>query len=377
MANTILTPSIIANEALLILENNLTAANTVFRDYESEFTGSRVGDTITIRKPAAFTVNEFTSSITKQDITETSVSMQLEKHFDVSTEVTSRQMTLDLDGFSERVIEPAMVALAEQIDGYISDQYDEVHNTVGTAGTPPASLANLAAIDQILNEQKVPMSGRVGFMNPAAKAAMMGIEAVVTAEKRGDGGTALREASMGRVMGLDFYGVQGVKSHTAGSQGGQSGLLVNGAVSAGATTMNADAAHASAATLKKGDVFTVAGVSGSFVVTADKTASGSAFSGIAFSPAAPTGGFADNAAITVKDDHVANIAGHPRGLALAVVPLALPMDASGRAAIVSNRGLSIRVVQDYDISSKSDVISFDVLCGAKVIQPELLTRVLG
>jgi hypothetical protein len=52
MANTILTPSIIANEALLILENNLTAANTVFRDYESEFTGSRVGDTITIRKPA-------------------------------------------------------------------------------------------------------------------------------------------------------------------------------------------------------------------------------------------------------------------------------------------------------------------------------------
>jgi hypothetical protein len=123
MANTILTPSIIANEALLILENNLTAANTVFRDYESEFTGSRVGDTITIRKPAAFTVNEFTSSITKQDITETSVSMQLEKHFDVSTEVTSRQMTLDLDGFSERVIEPAMVALAEQIDGYIYDQY--------------------------------------------------------------------------------------------------------------------------------------------------------------------------------------------------------------------------------------------------------------
>ena len=377
MANTILTPSIIASEALLILENNLTAANTVFRDYETEFTGARVGDTITIRKPAAFTVNEFTSSITKQDITETSVSLQLEKHFDVSTEVTSRQMTLDLDGFSERVIEPAMVALAEQIDGYIYDQYDGIYNFTGTAGDPPDSLADLAAIDKILNENKVPMSGRVAFMNPAAKADMMAIDAVITAEKRGDGGTALREASMGRVMGLDFYGVQGVKSHTAGSQGGQSGLLVNGTVAAGATTMNADAAHAAAATLKIGDVFTVAGVSGSFVVTADATASSSAFTGITFSPAAPTGGFADNAAITVLDDHVANIAGHPRGLALAVVPLALPMDASGRAAIVSNRGLSIRVVQDYDISSKSDVISFDVLCGSKVIQPELLTRVLG
>lgn len=377
MANTILTPTVIANEALLILENNLAAASTVYRDYEQEFGGARVGDTITIRKPASFTVNEFSSSITKQDITETSVSLQLEKHFDVSTQVTAKELTLDLDGFSQRVVEPAMVALAEKIDGYIYDQYDDIHNFTGTAGTPPASLANLASIDQILNEQKVPMSGRVAFMNPAAKASMMGIEAVVTAEKRGDGGQALRDASMGRVMGLDFYGVQGVKSHTAGTQGGETGLLVNGAVSAGATTMAADAAHAAAATLKKGDVFTVAGATGKYVVTADATASGSAFTGITFSPAAPTGGFADNAAITVQGDHVANIAGHPRGLALAVAPLALPMDASGRAAIVSSRGLSIRVVQDYDITTKADVISFDVLCGAKVIQPELLTRVMG
>jgi hypothetical protein len=377
MVNTVLTPDIIANEALLILENNLAAASVVYRDYEQEFGGARVGDTITIRKPASFSVNEFTSSITKQDITESSVSLQLEKHFDVSTQVTSKELTLDLDGFSQRVVEPAMVALAEQIDGYIYDQYSSVHNFSGTAGTPPASLANLASIDQILNEQKVPMAGRVAFMNPAAKASMMAIEAVVTAEKRGDGGAALTSASMGRVMGMDFYGVQGVKAHTAGSQGGQSGLLVNGTVAAAATTMNADAAHAAAATLKKGDIFTVAGASGSFVVTADKTASGSAFTGIAFSPAAPAGGFADNAAITVVGDHAANLAGHPRGLALAVAPLSLPMDASGRAAIVSSRGLSIRVVQDYDINSKTDVISFDVLCGAKVVQPELLTRVLG
>jgi hypothetical protein len=52
MGNNLLTPSIIANEALLVLENNLVMAGLVHRDYSDEFV--QVGDTITIRKPAKF-----------------------------------------------------------------------------------------------------------------------------------------------------------------------------------------------------------------------------------------------------------------------------------------------------------------------------------
>lgn len=68
MANTILTPEIIAKEALMVLRNNAVMANLVYRDYSSEFVNG-VGDTISIRKPAKFTANEFASAITVQDAT--------------------------------------------------------------------------------------------------------------------------------------------------------------------------------------------------------------------------------------------------------------------------------------------------------------------
>ena len=51
MPNTILTPQIIANEALMVLQSNLTMANLVHRDYSADFV--KVGDTITVRKPAS------------------------------------------------------------------------------------------------------------------------------------------------------------------------------------------------------------------------------------------------------------------------------------------------------------------------------------
>ena len=44
MPNTFLTPKIIAQEALMVLENQLTMANLVHRDYSKEFV--KVGDSI-------------------------------------------------------------------------------------------------------------------------------------------------------------------------------------------------------------------------------------------------------------------------------------------------------------------------------------------
>ena len=62
MGNTFLTPSIVANEALMVLESNLTMANLVHRDYSDEYV--QVGDTITIRKPAKFVAKNFTGHAT-------------------------------------------------------------------------------------------------------------------------------------------------------------------------------------------------------------------------------------------------------------------------------------------------------------------------
>ena len=115
MANTFLTPDIIAREALMVLRNNAVMANLVHRDYSDEFVAG-VGDTITVRKPAKFTAKEYNGSIDVQDATEGSVAVKMDKHLDVSFAVTSKQMTQDIKDFSEQLLVPAMQAFADKID---------------------------------------------------------------------------------------------------------------------------------------------------------------------------------------------------------------------------------------------------------------------
>ena len=43
----------------------------------------------------------------------------------------------------------------------------------------------------------------------------------------------------------------------------------------------------------------------------------------------------------------------------------------------TEKGLSIRVVKDYDITNDEDVIRLDILYGVKSIYPDLATRISG
>ena len=363
MANTILTPSVVGREALMILENNLVATGLFHRGHTTEFTGAKVGDTISVRAPASFTAQEYTSSISIQNATETSVSLQLEKHFDVSFAVTSKEWTLSLEDFNSQLLQPAVAAIAQGLDNYVLGKVKGVETFVGTAGDPPDALADLLAVDKKLNDQKVPVAGRVAIINSQAKSDMLAIENVISAEKRADGGSALRDASLGKVLGIDWFMSQNVNQLTSES----TGYLVNNAsTSIGDKTLIIDTGSGNPVV---GDRFTVAGDTTQYVLTAGTTTL------LTFQPAlvaAP----ADNAAVTFIATHQMNVAGHPNGLTTAIVPLALPRGASN-AAYIGDRGLGLRIVFDYDNNAKQDVISIDVLAGAVVRHPELLTCVLG
>src|SRR5690348_17138457 len=119
MANTTLTADIIAKEAVMILDNELVMAKKVFRGYENEFdkkvNGYKAGETITIRKPTDFTVRDG-ATMSVQDVTEGTTTMTVDKRKGVDFKFTSQDLTLKIDELSERVIKPAMVQLANQID---------------------------------------------------------------------------------------------------------------------------------------------------------------------------------------------------------------------------------------------------------------------
>ena len=376
MTNTLLTPQVIAREALDTLYAQTVMLPLVHTDHSAEFTGGKVGDTVTIRKPATFTAQEFTGTISTQDIAETSTSVTLSKHLDVSIPITSKELTLSLDDLNVQVLAPAMEAFAQAVDALLLGLYVDVYNTVGTAGTTPDGIDDITGCGRVLNLNKVPMLGRNLVVDPYASDKFEQIATFHEADKVGDAGTALREASLGRKFGFDIAMGQNVATHSNGTLAVTGTLAINGAVSAGASTIAVDATGLTG-TWKKGSLFTIAGDTQVYVVTADATAASNAIASVAVAPAI-AGGAADNAAITRIAGHTANLAFHRNAFAFVSRPLALPLGVgAGQAEIVNYKGLSLRAVSAYNATTKTDTISLDMLCGVKTLDPKRAVRLLG
>lgn len=188
-------------------------ANLVYRDYSDEFVAG-VGDTITIRKPAKFEAKEFTSAIELQNATETGVEVVMDKHLDVSFAVGPREMSLDIADFSQQFLVPAMQAFADKVDTYLIGLEKDVtsRHDVSEAVT----LADILATRKFLTDHAAPLTDRRFVYDSAVEVDLLTLAdgLFISAEKVGDNGTALREASLGRKFGMDFYVDQNIKYDT-------------------------------------------------------------------------------------------------------------------------------------------------------------------
>ena len=63
---------------------------------------------------------------------------------------------------------------------------------------------------------------------------------------------------------------------------------------------------------------------------------------------------------------------HKNALALVTRPLELPQGAAN-ASVANYDGFGIRVVYGYDMQTKTDTVSLDMLCGVKALYPELVS----
>lgn len=371
MANTLLTMKNIAREALPILANNLLMPNLIHQDYSEDFVGQ--GDTIQIKKPPIFTASDFDSTITVQDAAFEGIDVTMDKLADVSVEITSKELALSMEDFVAQVMEPMAVALAEKINREGLELAKDVPYFTGTAGLTPDDLDDFSDIRKGLNNNGAPLTNRRAVWDVDADANFTQLASLVKVAESGSM-QALREGEVGRVFGMDNYYSQHIYEHTAGTAAGTTSPKVNGVVAAGAYTMGIDAA-AMTGSLNKGDLMTIAG--NTYVVTEDTAdASANAIAVVKFYPAAPEGGIADNAAITfVATDSVRNMGFHKNAFAFVTRALPLPSDAQGY--VVSFNGITLRVVRSYDISTKKEIMSMDVLYGFKTVYPELAQIRLG
>lgn len=374
----LLTAKAIANEALVQLMINMAASSMFYRGLEPQLAGDpKTGGTISIRRPAAFVAQEFETDIVEQDANESEVEMKIEKHFDVSIPITSKDLTFSLSDFSGQIVAGAMKTIAEKFEVYIMSKASEITHVVGAPGNPIDTLPELMTASAWMSQWLIPLGGRVGIISPIQAAGLKSTESLVRADARADQGVALREAQLGRTGGIDFYESQAVYRHVAGTlSNGTNQTAKAPATGAGATAMVATDTILTG-TVVPGDIFTIAGMADDegvpyhFRVSVAATAAGNTI-GLQFSPALPKPVLA-NAVITLMGTHKAGIAGNPNGLAWACIPPAAPMG-TDKVAVATYRGLGIRVVMGYDQRKKKDIISFDTFAAAKVIQPELMTR---
>ncbi len=370
MANEFITVKEIARQILPRLIENLVFPNLIHKDFSDEYVTGK-GATIQVKKPVILTAKDFNEleGTSIQDVKEESVDVTLDKLATVDVEFGAIQRATNVDDLNRLFLEPAAVALAEKINSDGLFLYKDIPYAVGTAGTTPSKLTDLATVRKMLNTNKVPVAGRVAVWDPEADANFTTIDAIVNAEKSGST-AALREGSIGRVFGLDNYMAQGVKQHTTGITKATD-VKVNGKVTAGATSLAIDGT-ALTGKLVKGDILTIK--KNNYVVVEDTAdASTNAIASVKVYPALPE--IADDTVVTLISGHTANLAFNPMAFAFVTRPLVAP--AGVESYVTSYNGITLRVVRGYDMKYKKEMLSMDVLYGYKTMYPELATRVLG
>lgn len=157
MANTILTATAVTREALRVLHQKLNFVGTITRDYDDRFAqqGAKIGDTLKIRLPNQYKVRTgaaLNPTPAELDTTEASVDLKVQTQKGVDLNFTSVDLTLALDDFSERILEPAMSVLAANIEADAMNMYKDVWNQVGGG----ASFAKVLQARKVLVDNLAP-----------------------------------------------------------------------------------------------------------------------------------------------------------------------------------------------------------------------------
>jgi hypothetical protein len=387
---TLLTPQIITQETLLILENNLVAAALVNRQFENQFV--KIGTSLTIRKPNRFKVSNG-PALQLQDIAEpsTSITVNLQKHVDF--QFSDQELALVVEEFSERYCKPAAAEIANQMDYDVLTNFNQFFNEVGTPGVVPATFQALANVGQRMDEAGVPQDGRKLLLNPAAYWALANAFTALFVQSVAE--PALK-GFLAKIANMEIYESQNIQSQTVGAYAGTG--VVNGASQTGSNLVTNGWTASITGLLKLGDVVTAAGVNAvnpknrqstgslqNFVVTANVNSDGSGNATIpVYPPITTTGAYqtvtgspANGAAITVKgaaaNTYAQNLAFVKDAIGLVTVPLPVPngVDFGAREMY---KNVSMRIVRAYDITNDVFPTRMDVLYGTAAFYQELGVR---
>jgi hypothetical protein len=398
------------------LHNTTGFTKRVNRSYDDRFakTGAKIGNVTQARLPTASKFNTDTSStnIELQALNDKGMPVQLNKNYQRSFAIDAVDLTLSVDDFMKRYLQPHLRSLAAQIDqdGMLTAQ-KYFQNAVGTPGTAPNSLPTMNALvgaaRQKLVEQLAPQGDELFMATPPSLSALgytyatnqFNPQAVISDIAKsgvisGLGGFSWFETTLAPAMAAPTYG--GTPLVNGASQSGSS-LITDGWTSGGTTLtagttftvanvyeVNAET-KASLGYLKQFSVVTtVSDTTGAITVSVSPEIVG---------PSDPRQNVsalpADNAAITVLGatgvGSNAGYAFHKDALIFATADV-MP---SGGGGVPGGKGgaefftasapdldLSVSIAYQYDIRSRQFLMRLDVLGGWAPLYPQLGAKVI-
>lgn len=411
MANTLATSTWVVKEVGRGFLNEIAFVRNLNRTYDDQYivSGARVGNTVKARLPQRFSATDG-QALQLQNLYDQTVDLTLTNQKNVAFGWSSAQKTTELDDVRARYVQPAAEVLANAADVLAWNQiYPDVYSAVGTPGTTLSTTLSYLQAGVKLTDLATPQDGRVAVLDPLAMATLANATNTLF-----NPGAAISEnykkGQFGRMqLGVgEWYQSANRPSHTTGTFTAST-PLVNSANQTGSSLITNGWASG-ATSLKKGDIFTVAGVYSvnplsfqstgrlqQFVVTADISDTTGDMT-IAISPSIITSGNLQTVSNSPAHQAVITVLGatsatagtlattaspqgmlfHPDFAAFVMADL-VPVSAGANSTTVRSKqwGISIRMVEQYQISSDQSPCRLDMLIGAATLQPRMACRLVG
>ena len=404
--NTLITPQLIAREALMIIRSNSAFLKKVNTQHSEDFKNRVTGDTIMVKKPAKYSVRTGRVANIQSSVQE-QVPITLEQ-FGCDMEFSTAELTLSIEKFSKNFIQPAMAPVVGRLDSRLAQLANEASNVTGEAasGVTAEDILNAGAI---LTENGVPDMSRCVVLTPQAEASLVPNFQNLYNPNRAISKT-VGDAKVGDLYGFDWSRSNRIIRFDSAWSGN---ALTRGAQVAGGTILLKGLGNA-ALTIPKGTILKI-GVGTSrykilepqekhsqdydqaFVVTREvRKAAGTGNVDLPIYPnlIPLTGAGASRARATVRElpaDGVAvtavlgnagsvrkNIAFHSDALGIATVDMIVPGDVDeGEMVKDEETGLSIRYLRSYDVTNDRMVTRLDILAGFASFYPEWMCVIRG
>lgn len=382
------------------------------RQYSDEFAqkGAKAGYSVNLRLPVKYKVRTG-ATLSAQDYYERSTPFSVSTQYGIDVSFSSADRKMALDDFSERVLKPAMRQLAAKIEyDCLTSAYKLVNNYTNATTNAVMTYRYFQKNGQNITDQLGPQADRAAILSPASSVEFMDatkglFHASQNIEKQ------WREGMLGRTGGFDVYENTLLPPHTTGSLAGSPvtdgstlGTSTTANVWVSQTTLQIDGAT-SGTTVVAGDIITLSGVYAvhpeskanlgylqRFVVQANVTlttaaddyavvvkpgmiyGSGNAYQNCVLSGVANTDGLTVTRAGAASTAFGQDLFLHKDAFVFATVDLEdmSPYGANSTRAVSDS--ISLRFIQQYNISDDNVVGRFDVLWGFAGLYPELASR---